>query len=143
MRILVTGSSGWLGQTLVPRLSREGHQVVGMDPVPSRTTQIVGPIDDRELVRATIRDLGLDAIVHAGARHKPNIETHRPSDFVAVNVQGTLNLLEAAVAPGSKVCDFAFFGVSPDVNRTGFRPCRPGWGSLMSVELSAGREGVG
>jgi UDP-glucose 4-epimerase len=108
MRILVTGSSGWLGQTLVPRLSREGHQVVGMDPIASPTTQIVGSVDDRELVRATIRDFGLDAIVHAGARHKPNIETHRPSDFVAVNVQGTLNLLEEAVAPGSKVDRFIF-----------------------------------
>ena len=81
---------------------------MGMDPVPSRTTQIVGSVDDRELVRATIRDLGLDAIVHAGARHKPNIETHRPSDFLAVNVQGTLNLLEEAVAPGSKVDRFIF-----------------------------------
>ena len=100
MRILVTGSSGWLGQTLVPRLSREGHQVVGTDPLPSPVTQIVGSVDDRELVRRTIRDLGVDAIVHAGARHKPNIETHRASDFVAVNVQGTLNLLEEEVRPG-------------------------------------------
>lgn len=79
-----------------------------MDPVPSGTTQVVGSVDDRELVRATIRDFAIDAIVHAGARHKPNIETHRPSDFVAVNVQGTLNLLEEAVAPGSKVDRFIF-----------------------------------
>jgi len=79
-----------------------------MDPVPSRTTQVVGSVDDRKLVRATIRELGIDSIVHAGARHKPNIETHRPSDFVAVNVQGTLNLLEEAVAPGSKVDRFIF-----------------------------------
>lgn len=79
-----------------------------MDPVPSRTTQVVGSVADRELVRATIHDLGIDAIVHAGALHKPNIETHGPSDFVAVNVQGTLNLLEEAVAPGSKVDRFVF-----------------------------------
>jgi UDP-glucose 4-epimerase len=52
MRILVTGSSGWLGQTLVPRLSREGYHVVGMDLVPSPTTQIVGSVADRDLVRA-------------------------------------------------------------------------------------------
>jgi UDP-glucose 4-epimerase len=108
MRILVTGSSGWLGQTLVPRLSRDGHLVVGMDPVPSPTTQIVGSVADRELVRAAIRDFAPDAIVHAGARHKPNIQTHEPSDFVAVNVQGTLNLLEEAVAPGSRVSRFIF-----------------------------------
>ena len=37
MNILVTGSSGWLGQTLVPRLKRDGHTVVGLDPVPGAT----------------------------------------------------------------------------------------------------------
>ena len=36
MNILVTGSSGWLGQTLVPRLERDGHRVVGLDPEPGR-----------------------------------------------------------------------------------------------------------
>ena len=40
--------------------------------------------------------------------HKPHIETHDNSEFVAVNVQGTLNLLEEAVAPGSKVDRFVF-----------------------------------
>jgi UDP-glucose 4-epimerase len=106
MRILVTGSSGWLGQSLVLRLSEEGHDVVGMDPVPSRITQIVGSVADREVVHAAIHDFGVDAIVHAGALHKPNLETHTASDFVTVNVQGTLNLLEEAVAPGSKVSRF-------------------------------------
>ena len=48
------------------------------------------------------------AIVHAAARHKPHIETHDNSEFVAVNVQGTLNLLEEAVADGSKVDRFVF-----------------------------------
>src|SRR5258708_5858376 len=108
MRILVTGSSGWLGQTLVPRLSREGHHILGMDRVPSPATQVVGSIDDRGLIRSTIRDFGVDAIVHAGALHQPHIETHRPSDFVTVNEQGTLNLLEEAVSPGSKVDRFIF-----------------------------------
>jgi UDP-glucose 4-epimerase len=77
-----------------------------LDPVPSHHTQIVGTIADRKLVRRAIRDFEANAIVHAGALHKPHIETHRASDFVAVNVQGTLNLLEEAVT--SKVDRFIF-----------------------------------
>ena len=97
MNILVTGSSGWLGQTLVPRLARDGHKVVGLDPEPGPTTPIVGSVVDRALVHRIIREHGVEAIVHAAARHKPHIETHDNSEFVAVNVQGTLNLLHLAV----------------------------------------------
>ena len=100
MNILVTGSSGWLGQTLVPRLARDGHRVVGLDPVPSAATAIVGSVVDRALVQRIMRDHAIEAVVHAAARHKPHIETHDNSEFVAVNVQGTLNLLEEAVAAG-------------------------------------------
>jgi UDP-glucose 4-epimerase len=108
MRILVTGSSGWLGQTLVPRLEHDGHDIVGIDPVPAPTTQIVGSIVDRALVRAVLRDYAIEAIIHAGALHKPHIATRGPGEFVSVNVQGTLNLLEEAVAPGAKVDRFVF-----------------------------------
>ena len=100
MNILVTGSSGWLGQTLVPRLARDGHRVVGLDPEPGPTTEIVGSVVDRALVHRIMRDHAIEAVVHAAARHKPHIETHDNSEFVAVNVQGTLNLLEEAVAAG-------------------------------------------
>jgi UDP-glucose 4-epimerase len=108
MRILLTGSSGWLGRFLVPRLERAGHAVVGLDPLPEATTRVVGSVADADLVRATIREHGIQAVVHAGALHKPNIVTHSPADFVAVNVQGTLNLLEASVAAGSTVDRFVF-----------------------------------
>jgi UDP-glucose 4-epimerase len=108
MNILVTGSSGWLGQTLVPRLLRYGHKVVGLDPQAGPTTTVVGSVVDRRLVHRLIRDNAVEAIVHAAARHKPHIETHDNSEFVAVNVQGTLNLLEESVAPGSTVDRFVF-----------------------------------
>ncbi|ODT16516.1 MAG: oxidoreductase [Kaistia sp. SCN 65-12] len=108
MNILVTGSSGWLGQTLVPRLARDGHRVIGLDPEAGPTTTVVGSVVDRALVRRIIQDEGIEAVVHAAARHKPHIETHDNSEFVAVNVQGTLNLLEEAVAPGSRVDRFVF-----------------------------------
>jgi UDP-glucose 4-epimerase len=108
MNILVTGSSGWLGQTLVPRLARDGHKVVGLDPDPGATTEVEGSVVDRALVHRIIREHAIEAIVHAAARHKPHIETHDNSEFVAVNVQGTLNLLEEAVAPGSTIDRFVF-----------------------------------
>jgi UDP-glucose 4-epimerase len=106
MNILVTGSSGWLGQTLVPRLRRGGHQVVGLDPEKGATTDIVGSVVDRALIRRILRERGITAIVHAAARHKPHIATHDNSEFVAVNVQGTLNLLEEAIE--AKVDRFVF-----------------------------------
>jgi len=108
MRILVTGSSGWLGQALVPRLRDRGHQVVGLDPVPSPTTEVVGSVADRDLVGATIRDFAVNAVVHSGALHKPHVATRQESDFVSINVQGTLNLLEASVSAGSRIDRFVF-----------------------------------
>ena len=100
MRILVTGSSGWLGAALVPRLRAAGHAVFGLDPRPGAMTALVGSIADRAFVRAAIGDNRIDAIVHGGALHKPNIETNPREDFIAVNVSGTFNLLEEAVAQG-------------------------------------------
>jgi len=100
MRILLTGSSGWLGQTLAPRLRALGHHVTGLDPVPGPNTQVVGSIADRDLVRRAIADAGAEAVVHAGALHKPNIEQVPRQAFVDVNVTGTLNLLEESVAQG-------------------------------------------
>jgi UDP-glucose 4-epimerase len=100
MRILLTGSSGWLGQTLAPRLKSLGHTVIGLDPAASDHTELVGSIADRDLVRRAVRDNGIEAIVHSGALHKPDIQRRQRQDFIDVNVQGTFNLLEEAVANG-------------------------------------------
>jgi UDP-glucose 4-epimerase len=101
MRVLLTGSSGWLGATLAPRLKRDGHRVVGLDTRPGEHTSQVGSVTDRPLVERLMATEAIQAVVHAGALHKPDIARRPASDFVAVNVQGTLNLLEAAVAAGA------------------------------------------
>ncbi|TWT11653.1 NAD(P)-dependent oxidoreductase [Reyranella sp. CPCC 100927] len=100
MRLLLTGSSGWLGQTLAPRLQALGHDVVGLDPVPSAHTAIVGSVADREVVRSAFGGGRIQAVIHAGALHKPHIERYTASDFIATNVTGTLNLLEESIAHG-------------------------------------------
>jgi UDP-glucose 4-epimerase len=108
VNILVTGSSGWLAQDLVPRLKRAGHTVIGLDPVAGPHTDVVGTVADRDLVRKVIRDHRIQGIVHAGALHKPQVATHDPALFIETNVQGTLNLLQEATAPGSPVDRFVF-----------------------------------
>ncbi|MGX7927671.1 NAD-dependent epimerase/dehydratase family protein [Tsuneonella sp. HG094] len=100
MRVLLTGSSGWLGRHLAPRLTAAGHDVVGLDVVPSDCTHVVGTVADRDLVDRTVAAHGIEAIVHGGALHKPDIVRHPRQAFVDVNVNGTLNLLEAAIAAG-------------------------------------------
>lgn len=101
MRVLLTGSSGWLGRYLAPLLADKGHDVTGLDVVPGAYTDVVGTVADRALIERTMGEYGIDAIVHGGALHKPDIVRYLRQAFVDVNVTGTLNLVEAAVAAGN------------------------------------------
>jgi UDP-glucose 4-epimerase len=75
MNILLTGSSGWLGMTLAPRLQQLGHRVFGLDPKPGPFTPCVGSVADARLVRELIFDNRIETVMHSGALHKPNIKT--------------------------------------------------------------------
>ncbi len=99
MHVLLTGSSGWLGRFLAPALRAAGHTVTGLDAAPGPETHVVGTIASRAVVDRAM-GLGIDAVVHAAALHKPDIVRYPVSAFVDVNVAGTLNLLEAARAAG-------------------------------------------
>jgi UDP-glucose 4-epimerase len=94
VRVLVTGSSGHLGEALMRTLP----DAVGLDVLPSPYTTVVGSVADRELVRDALR--GVDAVLHAATLHKPHVGSHARQEFVDTNVTGTLTLLEEAVAAG-------------------------------------------
>jgi UDP-glucose 4-epimerase len=98
MRLLVTGSAGHVGETLVRTLRDARHEVVGIDVLDSPYTTSVGSVTDRPFVRRCMA--GVRAVFHAAALHKPHVATHSRQDFVDVNVTGTLNLLEEAAAAG-------------------------------------------
>jgi nucleoside-diphosphate-sugar epimerase len=100
MRVLLTGSSGWLGRFLAPRLRIAGHIVTGLDVAPGIDTQIVGSVADKTLIDRAFADHGIEAVIHAAALHKPDIARFPAQSFIDVNVTGTLNLLAASVVAG-------------------------------------------
>lgn len=100
MHVLLTGSSGWLGRFLAPMLRARGHVVVGLDVAPGADTDIVGSVADRAAVERVFEERGIEAVIHGGALHKPDIARYPVQTFVDVNITGTLNLLEAAAAAG-------------------------------------------
>jgi UDP-glucose 4-epimerase len=109
MRILVTGSSGHLGEAL----RRTLPDSVGLDILPSPYTDIVGSVADRDVVKEAVK--GVDAIVHAATLHKPHVGSHTRQAFVDTNVTGTLALLEEAVAAG--VSRFVFTSTTSTFGR--------------------------
>src|SRR3954463_9318954 len=98
MRVLVTGSAGHLGEALVRTLTEQGHDVVGLDVLPSPSTDVVASVTDRAAVRAAMA--GAEAVLHPATLHKPHVGSHSRQEFVDTNVTGTLVLLEESVAAG-------------------------------------------
>jgi UDP-glucose 4-epimerase len=101
MRVLLTGSSGWLGRFLAPRLRAAGHEVSGLDVAAGVDTDLIGSVADKALVDRVFAERGIEAVIHGGALHKPDIVRYPESEFHAVNVAGTRNLLDAAQAAGN------------------------------------------
>lgn len=101
MHVLLTGASGWLGRFLAPRLRAGGHEVFGLDVAPGADTDRVGSVADRDLVDRIFGERGIEAVIHAGALHKPDIARYAEAAFHAINVEGTRHLLEAAAAAGN------------------------------------------
>ena len=98
MRVLLTGAAGWLGRHLKPKLVGQGHTVAGLDIAASPDTDIVGTVADRALVALASGEHRFEAVIHAGALHKPDIARFPARAFGEAKVAGTLNLLEEAAA---------------------------------------------
>ena len=104
MKILVTGSSGHLGEALMRTLNDRQQDAIGLDITPSPFTHVIGSVADRAIVARAMD--GVDAVIHTATLHKPHVITHTRQDFVDTNISGTLNLLEEAVV--QRVKSFVF-----------------------------------
>ena len=89
MRILVSGSTGFVGRWMTPELERYGHEIVGM-PDPD-----VLDIADAPAVRSFVALARPDAVVHLAAMAYAPDATADAAEALRVNVGGTLAVLEA------------------------------------------------
>ncbi len=106
-RIVITGGAGFIGANLARFLTQQSHdfQVAVIDDLSSGSREnlkglqvefIEGSILDRALVDAVFE--GADAIVHLAARPSVPRSLADPLATNVVNVDGTLNVLQAAQA---------------------------------------------
>ena len=95
MRILITGSSGHLGEALVRVLRGEGYDVRSVDIFPGNYTTHIGSITDPAFIGNVMS--GIDGVIHAATLHKPHVATHSKSEFIETNIGGTQCLLDAAI----------------------------------------------
>lgn len=104
-RVLVTGSSGFLGQAIVARLLAQGHVVMGLDPAPpvgATYQHFNDDLLDGERLRSLLLAERLTHIVHAGGVSGPMVMSDDPARIMTINVIGSMNLLMAARASNVK-----------------------------------------
>jgi nucleoside-diphosphate-sugar epimerase len=99
---LVTGASGFLGQAVVRLLAENGERVIGLDPRPSPTTQLLDDLSDYAGLKKLIAGEKVTHIIHAGGISGPMVMADDPLGITTINVAGSLNLLRAAIEVGVK-----------------------------------------
>ena len=101
MNFLITGAAGFLGSALANCLAREGHQVRALDDLstgdPQALSQDVlftrGDVNDRPKLWTLLQDV--DCVYHLAARVAVPESVLYPREYNAVNVGGTVSLMEA------------------------------------------------
>lgn len=84
MKILLTGSSGFIGQHLLPRLQAIGEVV-----------ELVNDLTNHEAIQQEVKEVAPDIIVHLAARTEVQKSFYEQVSFSEVNYVGTVNLIEA------------------------------------------------
>ena len=104
MRVLVTGSAGFIGTHVSRAFLGEGFEVTGFDQRESTEpgiTSVIGDLLDSESLTAAVR--GHDVIVHIGAIGDVYLAATNPELAASVNVTGSTNIALAAETAGARV----------------------------------------
>ncbi|MCX6066568.1 MAG: NAD-dependent epimerase/dehydratase family protein [Chloroflexi bacterium] len=101
MNFLITGAAGFLGSALANQLAREGHQVRGLDDLSTGDSKSLvpdvhftrGDVNDRPKLWTLLQEV--DCVYHLAARVSVQESVLYPREYNAVNVGGTVSLMEA------------------------------------------------
>jgi len=101
MNFLITGAAGFLGSALANQLSREGHQVRGLDDLSKGDPGVLSPdvhftrgdVNDRPKLWTLLQEV--DCVYQLAARVSVPESVLYPREYNAVNVGGTVSLMEA------------------------------------------------
>jgi nucleoside-diphosphate-sugar epimerase len=111
MRILVTGSSGFLGAAVVRELLARGDTAIGFDTragqcssADGRLVQVTGDITELKRVTQTVAAHGPEAVIHCAAIVSVLSSVSSPIQSVRVNIEGSLNVFEAMRLGNVKRC---------------------------------------
>lgn len=108
-KVLVTGSSGFLGSHLVDFLKLQGHQVVLFDKYSSsykspNDIEYVGDLLDKKIIEKALS--GCSAVFHFAAEADITFSSIHPSKTLETNIIGTSILIETALK--KKINRFVF-----------------------------------
>ena len=122
-RIIVSGAAGFIGSHTVESLLSRGHDLVGLDdfnpyydiarkranlrevdthPRSDAFRMVEGTILDPKQLKSLFAEHKPSTMVHLAAMPGVGASLHTPSKYVDINIQGTLNVLEAAREAGTQ-----------------------------------------
>ena len=122
MRTLVTGGAGFIGSNLVDALLARGDEVTVLDDLSSGkeanveqaraagATLIEGDVRDAEATREAVAGARAEAVFHLAAQIDVRVSLEDPAFDARTNVEGTVNVLEAARAAGTRRVVFTSTG---------------------------------
>jgi UDP-glucose-4-epimerase GalE len=136
MAVLVTGGAGYIGSHTTRLLREHGRDVVVLDTLESGDPAavlgaplVVGDIADQELVRRTVAEFEVDAVIHFAAHKAASESMAQPGRYFTNNVTGSHRLVEALHQAGvgrivfSSTC--AVYGTAESVPVSESAPLHP------------------